>query len=315
MKWRFFTTLLFITSILNAQQVLRFYDYKWHPIEAKYAAYYSIMDKEDSLWTKNDYFVSNHKLQMQGHYTDTLCKVAEGTFYYFYPNGNLQKKASFIHGKKNGTSLSYYENNMMSDSLTYDHDKVVGISAGWYRDGTQKDSTNNINDSVTVDINWFDNAVPSSAGRYLYGKKTGPWVYYNKKGILTAKEQYKDDILLSKTYYSEDGKEIDTLKNKDRVATFPGGDNAWTEWLYKNLYTPVNVQLANTDKVVVVVSFEINEEGKLVNESVVTPFHDEYDSILIKVLRKSPKWKPSVAKNRNVTTVFSQAVFFKEVEN
>jgi antitoxin component YwqK of YwqJK toxin-antitoxin module len=315
MKWRFLILLLITAPLLHAQQTIHYYDHQWKPIEAKYAAYYSIVDKDDSLWIRKDYFVSNHALQMQGHYTDTSCKVEEGVFYYFYSNGNLQRTGNYLHGKKNGIWVGYYENKMMSDSIYYVNGNETGTLISWYRDGTQQDSSTYINDSIKVTVSWFNNEAPTSAGRYLNQKKHGSWVYYNKKGVKTAWENYDRGILLSKIYYSETGEQIDTLKNTDKAAEFPGGDSKWSKYLYGKIYYPDNVQFVNTDKVVVVVSFEINEEGKLINESIITPFHDEYDNIVLKILRGSPNWKPRVDKNRNVATIYKQAVYFSEVQD
>lgn len=314
MKWCLLLLFFLASSSLFAQEIVRYYNYNWQETIPKYAAYYSKLKKEDSSWLRRDYFASKHKLQMQGYYTDTSCKTAINKFYYFYPDGKLQTQGSYSKGKKDGLWLSYYNNGMMSDSINYNNGQAKGISLQWYRDGSIKDSLNKINDSMAVAVSWFNNRNVCSAGRLLYGKKQGTWAYYDNKGNQKAIIKYSQDSLVSKTYYSETGEIIDTANVHNKDAEFTDGQKGWEKYLYKNLYSPLNVQLVNTDKIVVVVSFDINEEGKLINEAIKTPFHDEYDNIALKTIRNSPKWKPAFKYNRTVTSSFIQAIFFQQIE-
>ena len=201
---------------------------------------------------------------------------------------------------------------MPQDSFYFENGKTVGISLGWHRNGFMRDSINRINDSLVVSVSWFDNGVLSEAGRYLNDKKNGTWVYYNRDGFKTAIEKYDHGKLISKNFINTEGIESDALNIKDESAKFNGGDEGWRAYLADKLFAPSHVKLVNTDKIVVVVRFDINESGQLVNAEVTVPFHPEYDLIALNVIRKSPNWKPAKHKNRAVVSSFEQAVTFKE---
>jgi hypothetical protein len=101
---------------------------------------------------------------------------------------------------------------------------------------------------------------------------------------------YKDGVLMNKQYFDEQGNATDTA-NKDRPASFPGGQKAWVNYLGKKLYFPTQYKLVNADKAIVVVDAVIDEEGNVTDVTVSTPFHPAFDKIAVEVVRKSPKWQ------------------------
>ena len=51
-------------------------------------------------------------------------------------------------------------------------------------------------------VAWFDNGLPSEAGKYKDFKKFGKWIYYHKNGKPSSVELY-DDTLKSFQYYNK----------------------------------------------------------------------------------------------------------------
>ena len=68
----------------------------------------------------------------------------------------------------------------------------------------------------------------------------------------------------------------------------------------------------NADKVVVVVQFEISEEGNVENAFVDIPFDPEFDKIALEVINKSPQWIPALQNNRHVKFTVRQPVIFAQ---
>ena len=306
--------LIFLSVLFNghAQHYERYYDYRWQPCDAIAARFYTELDKKDSLWERKDYFIHERSLQMKGSYTDTSCKIAQGTFVYYYSNRSLQSQGNYKDGKKDGLWLDYYPNGMMQDSIFYVMGNKTGSAYAWHANGYQQDSAVWNSDGSGVEISWFDNGSVASAGRYSAGyKQNGKWQYFHKNGKLSALELYRDGVLLDKQYFDENGNGMDTT-NKDRAAIFPGGAKAWQNYLSRHLYFPAQYKFENADKAVVVVSAVIDEDGNVTDVEINTPLYPAFDEIALKVIKNSPKWQPAIQHNRRVKYRFLQAVYFTQ---
>jgi len=314
-KMRYIILLLLVTifSKVNSQTVEKFFDYRWKSCEANEARFYCTITKTDSGYNRRDYFIVEKSLQMIGKYTDLHCKVPNGHFKYFHSNGFLESEGVYINGKKNGIWLSFHNNGMISDSTMYDHGNISGTSLSWHPNGYISDSTIYNEDGSGIQVTWFENGAPSTAGLYSAGRKqSGKWKYFHSNGAISSIEIYDNGTLTDKTYYDETGKMETDTSSKDRDAIFPGGNSAWLDYLFKNAYFPDQYKIANADKAVVVVSFAVNENGKVVDVFVSTPFYPEFDTIAKNAVLRSPKWKPAIKHNRKVKFWMRQPVTFSQ---
>jgi antitoxin component YwqK of YwqJK toxin-antitoxin module len=305
-------TAIFIFFKTSAQKVEKFYTWEWKECKSTEARFFSLIEKKETAYFRNDFFINEKRLQMSGYYEDANCKIPNGKFYYFHANGNLEREGNYLHGKKNGLWLSYHNNKMLADSTYYDSGDPVGTSVSWFSDGFISDSAIYNADGSSVYVSWFDNGAPSSAGRYVDGSyKNGTWQYFHKNGVRSALEKYEYGKLLTKQYYAEDGLQIDDTSNNDRNAEFPKGTKGWDKYMNKNLYFPSDYKIINADEAIVVVSFAINESGEVEDIIVTNPFFPVFDKIVLDAIRKSPKWIAARQHNRNVKYKVNQSVNFK----
>lgn len=313
MKPFIFLTLITFSIAANAQHYERYYDFNWKPSEPVTARFFTTLDKKDSLWLRKDYFIHERSLQMQGSYTDTSCNIGEGEFVYYYANRSLQSEGSYKDGKKDGLWLDYYPNGMMEDSITYRMGNKTGTSYAWHANGYLQDSAVWNSDGSGVEVSWFDNGNPASAGRYSAGcRQNGKWQYFHKNGKLSALETYQDGLLTDKQYFDEDGNGIADTTNRDHPAQFPGGNKAWQKYLSNHAYFPDQYKFDNADKAVVVVTGVIDEDGNMTDVELNTPLYPAFDAIALKAVRLSPKWQPAVQHNRRVKYRFVQAIYFTQ---
>lgn len=312
---RLFIVLLFALYCMpaTAQHYEHYYDYQWHPCEPAASRFFSEITKKDSLWERKDYFIHERSLQMHGYYTDTSCKVPQGDFLYYYSNKRLQSMGRYKDGHKDGVWVSYYPNGMMEDSITYTLGKKTGIEYGWHSNGSLKDSAAWNNDGSGLEVSWYDNGNPSSAGRYSAGyNQNGKWQYFHKNGKLSALELYKDGVLADKQYFDEEGNGLLDTTNTEKAAEFPGGSKAWQKFMEKNIYFPSQYKFENADKAVVVVSAIIDEDGNVTNVELYTPLYPAFDEIALKAIKHSPKWQPATQHNRHVQYRILQAIYFTQ---
>jgi TonB family protein len=305
----FFVAIIFSFEAF-AQKIEKYYDYRWKETTPAEARFLGIIENTDSGWHRLDYFIREKLLQMKGTFEDSACKNPNGEFRYFHSNGSLSLSGRYIHGKKDGLWVSYHYNGMMSDSTTYSNGHKIGASCGWFENGYISDSSFWNADGSGVELGWFNNGSPSYAGSHgPRGKKQGKWIYFHRNGKPSATEMYNEGAMIDKQYFDEQGNVTDTV-NKDRYASYPGGPKSWQKYLGNQLYFPREYKLVNGDKAIVVVEAIIDEEGKVTDVTVGTPFHPAFDKIAVDVVRKSRQWEPAVQHNRKVRYKIRQPVVF-----
>ena len=312
---KFLVYLILFSNLAHAQKIEKFYDYNWKPVqEPSSARFFSLIQKEDSVWSREDYFIREGKLQMKGFYKDEDCKIEHGHFQYFHANGILQTRGSYVNGKKQGTWVGYHDNGIPSDSMTYNEQGwVMGMRLGWHDDGMMSDSSFIHPDGSAISIRWWKSGEPREAGYYSAGfHKHGKWQYWHRNGQLASLETFNHGKLVNKEYFDEQGIKQSDTTNRDRPASFPGGDKAWRKYLYKNLYFPDQYKITNSDQVVVVVRFAVNVDGSISDIVVTAPFHPNFDKIATEVIKRSPKWNPAISHNRKVIEYRSQPVTFSQ---
>jgi len=317
MKTPFLILCTLLTLAAKTQTSEKFYDYKWklttNPAKARF---YSIIEKKDSLWQRSDYYVYEKKLQMKGTYKDSAAKIKHGEFTSYYPDGYLQSQGSYINNKANGLWVDYYANGSMKDSSNYILGIKRGVSLSWHYNGFISDSTVTNADGSGVAVQWFDNGTVSSAGRLAAGGKlNGKWQYFHKNGNPSSFEIYDNGQLVSKEYFDEKGvKAIDTA-SKDRDVDFPGGMEAWQKYLQKHVYWPPNSRFSTDGEAVVLISWAIDEDGRIVDAFVALPLHPEFDKIALSAIKRSPRWQPAISHNRKVKSYRTQPITFAQVSN
>lgn len=300
----------------TAQLIERFYDYNWKTCKPERASYYSQLQQTDSGVLRQDIFIHARTVQMIGLYTDTSCKVKQGYFSYYYANRNLEQTGRYMNGQKEGLWLRYHYNGMMQDSAFYVSGHRSGTSLGWYANGFMSDSVV-YSEPLGFAANWYDNGYPDIYGPFQQKRDslTGHWVFFHPNGQKSADENYDEKgKLLQAIYYSASGTVVQDSSEVNREARFPGGNQAWQQYLVEHVQFPERYQLTNTNRVVVVVNFIVNESGQVEQAFVEVPFADVFDQIALKVIRQSPRWEPQIRHNRPMKSYYRQPVSFAMLE-
>ena len=304
--------LTFCTSA-SAQKIEKYYDYNWKETDVANARFYSFIQPTDSGWFRGDYYINKKKAQMVGLYKDEQCKIPNGTFYYFYENGNLESIDKFIDGKREGICLRYNYNGTIADSGFFKNNIPVGVRLRWYSNGFMSDSSVTNEDGSGVSVSWFDDGKISSAG-YLAagGNARAKWQFFHDNGKLAAIETYDTGKLLDKKYFDDNGNAMTDTTDKTSDPVFPGGDDSWISFLQKHLYFPDQYTIINNTVVAVVITFTIDQNGNVKDAFINVPFNVTFESIALKAISKSPKWKPAIEHNRFVSSTLKQTVNFSQ---
>ncbi len=104
----------------------------------------------------------------------------------------------------------------------------------------------------------------------------------------------------------------------DRVeveAMFPGGLEAWREFLSENLRPEIPVKKkAPVGKYMVVVQFIVDKDGSLMDFNALTNHGYGMEKEVIRILKKSPNWTPARQNGRPVRAYRKQPVTFQVTE-
>lgn len=300
------------TAITAAAQKVTFYDWQWLPCMESQARFVSRMEQTDSGWLRNDIYLGTKKLRMEGLYKDSNCQVPIGTTKAYYTNQNLASEIHYSNGILNGPLINYHYNGMIKDSLFFDNGAPAGTLKSWHSNGYLADSVVNSTDGSAVQVSWFSNGKPSIGGRFRNELQEGRWRYYHRNGNTAALEEYKAGKLVSRIYFDEGGMQVSDTSNHDRRAMFRGSNSndRWRKYMENNLEWPKNVKLVNTDTVTVTVVATIDEKGNITDAYVDVPFDPLFDNIVLRVVKRSPKWMPAISHNRYVKDLLIQSVNF-----
>lgn len=302
------------SSFIYCQPIREYYDYNWKPCTIDLASFYSTIESTDSGYWRKDYFIASNQLQMQALFEDPACKIHKGPYYYFYSNGNLNMSGQRNGSKYEGPCVSYWSNGMIRDSSFYQSGQKKGASLSWHNNGIMHDSSIAVNDTLSIYLSWHFDGTPAIGGYYAFGKKHGIWKYFHPNGQEAAELVYDHGRSISKKYFSENGDLLpDTATAKfNHDARFRRGGDDWLNYVYKNIYWPTGYKLENTDKVTVIVSFTVNEEGKVEDVEMEIPFYPEFDKIALEAIRKSPAWKPALLENTRIRDYYRQGITFTQ---
>lgn len=106
----------------------------------------------------------------------------------------------------------------------------------------------------------------------------------------------------------EEEKEPEILNFSEIMPEFPGGKQAFINFLQKNLKQPDDFE--EGQKLTVIASFIINAKGEIDDISIIQHGRDDLDKEVVRVMNKMPNWKPGIQNGRNVSVYYKVPVTF-----
>lgn len=100
---------------------------------------------------------------------------AEGTWTWWYQNGNKMTEGNFIAGKRNGLWMTWHEDGSKKSESIYENDQLNGLCIQWYPNGQVKQT-----------------------GMYISDKRNGVHFYYDTSGRLVETREFDRGTLVKK---------------------------------------------------------------------------------------------------------------------
>lgn len=98
----------------------------------------------------------------------------------------------------------------------------------------------------------------------------------------------------------------------DKQPQFPGGMQAWLNFLNNNLHSPQDLE--SGEKRTVNIRFHVDVDGTVTNFHVIQSGGVAFDNEVIRVLKKMPKWMPALQAGQPMAVSFTQPVTFVGME-
>jgi protein TonB len=94
----------------------------------------------------------------------------------------------------------------------------------------------------------------------------------------------------------------------ERQPEFPGGMQAWINFLSRYLQVPGDLEPG--EKKTAMVRFQVAGDGTVTNFEIIQSAGEQFDREVIRVLKKMPRWSPAIQNGHNVSVSFTQPVTF-----
>jgi protein TonB len=97
-----------------------------------------------------------------------------------------------------------------------------------------------------------------------------------------------------------------------RPPAFPGGTEAWLDFLRKFLQAPEDLEPGQ--RIEVMVKFWVGIDGVVSNAEIIKSGGKAFDKEVLRVMKKMPKWEPAIQHGNHVAVAYTQPVIFLGVE-
>lgn len=195
MKTKLFLLLTFFTHFLFSQNPISkktFLDSLWNETQEGKHTYYRIIEEyniEKPLHRVLDYY-KNDTLQMKGFTSSVYQVLKEGSFVFYYENGNKKTIANYSGNRLTGKEYRWYENGYKKSEGEYSlaNDKMepstFTLNQFWDINGNQKVIDGNGDFEENNDDGFF------ATGKIANGQKNGEWKGEDKKSKISFVENY-----------------------------------------------------------------------------------------------------------------------------
>ncbi|MEI6945779.1 hypothetical protein V9K67_01180 [Paraflavisolibacter sp. H34] len=298
-------------SVLWAQKREEGFDYSFSPTTTV-PRYYVITEKKDAHWHRQAYYLPERSLALEGTYLDEACTLPHGTVKRYHTDGVLKSTGAYVSGKKEGSWLEYNDKGMVVDSANFAGGRLKGVRLHWYNDGMPSDSMNFDGAGKGVEVSWFENGRPATAGFWVSDTlREGRWKYYHPNGQLLATEDYVSGKRVDWKCFDSTGRALDTAACPEQEADFRGGISAWSRFLSRNLKPDVPIRHKAPDGLYTVVyQFIVDTDGGLKNLQPLTKFGYGMEEEVERILKMSPRWIPAQQFGRAVKAYRKQPITF-----
>lgn len=161
--------------VQNFKDNAYFLDKDWKITCEKNASFKREILKKGNLNLVKDYYWPSRKTQMIGQYSSMFPGLREGTFTWYYENGQISRKSNYSKGQLNGSHELFTKEGKISRKENYLNGTLHGLSESY-----------------------FNNSKLRYRGKYVNGLLDSIEVHYHDNGKLFARTEHKNGMLFNR---------------------------------------------------------------------------------------------------------------------
>lgn len=297
MKYIIITAICFAVSmnvaIAQTKQFQYYFDENLQSAAPRTASFKGIGEMIGDAMEFRLYALNGNKLVSIEHYTDSSLKTGNGLFATFGINNKLKSQGSYVMGKKEGVWLEWDSTGLLTDSSIFVMDKPILTIKKLYDDDEQ------LSNITTTDFKTNELEALEYDSGYIIHQTS----FKGNKGILRS---YNKGVL-SKT---------DTVFSREEIeAEFPGGEQGWHRFIIEQVNKNIEALTKAGQSGTCRVRFIVDKEGNVTDVEAITLQGSRLAEIMVKIIKKSPKWKPASQYGRFVKAFREQPMSFTIQEN
>lgn len=190
-----------------------------------------------------------------------------------------------VLGMQHGPVYEWYPNGQLKTKMAYHSNKWDGAYTTWYENGQVRMSS-----------------------KYKMGTPLDTLKVYYETGALRRVEVYEQGKMVLGEVYDASGSRLDFLP-MEVLPEFPGGEKAMLRWISSNLKYPKTTLKAKLQGVVIL-SYVIDEQGKIGDIELIKGIHPDADAEAVRVIEAMPTWKPGQQEGKPVPVRYTLPLRF-----
>ena len=123
---------------------------------------------------------------------------------------------------------------------------------------------------------------------------------FSMLNILSAQTSMADSI-----FHKDNGEKIYHSNFVDTVASFPGGDKKFFDYLSKNIRHP-----SHANGGTVYASFVVEKDGTITDIIIIIGLNDTFNNEVLRLISTFPKWKPAIKGGQPVRSQYNLPIKF-----
>lgn len=167
---KYWIALLFIVRVLFAvaqsDPVTYYFNKYGKQTEKDNADVYSIVEK----WLDKHWYVkvydSKYRLRYKGQFTNINLTNKQDSFYFYFPNGQLESKGLYVNDVKTGVWFSWFNDGKLDCRCTYKSDSTSKC-VYYHYNGAVSAVVEYLNDTTLITARMWDSLGVSSTNTYL----------------------------------------------------------------------------------------------------------------------------------------------------
>lgn len=246
-----------------------YFNNSWEQCAKEEARYYRIINMDfsgDFLFHVTDYYLSG-QIQMTGNYRSIRPDDREGSFAWYYPDGQKQQDCEYKNNMFHGLFQEWYEDGQIKIRQSFSEGLPDGPMKTWRQDGT-----------LQLDVH------------YSRGEKHGFFMSYYSNGQIVRKELYEHGKFIEGQCFTSDGLPADYFPYIV-LPSYDGGLPALRKFIEKELNYPKKAEKEGREATILII-FTVDENGDISDPRIVHGDAPYFNEEALRVVNSFPDWIP-----------------------